>query len=335
MVDDKLEEETYSLIFTSLKHPLRRRILRMLSAKPSTFSEIQEQITIDSGHLSYHLENLGDLILRNQTGQYRLSSIGTAAVSLMGGVEEQKSTQTNKKSRRSQVMFKIFSLVLAFTLIVVSIHVANYTAVVSSATLKQERLSPTQFVIGPDETFQFNVTLEYWRDLAPMVGNPIFSRALYIGPVPEAYTFEVEPPTNSLTSQATGAIWLDLKLNTTNRITGGFSLMPFGFPNDITVDVYMPNGNLQSRQLDWTYGRIDHFISPVVEVSRLGTYQFLIKNNESTEWTGEILPNVEWKIIEKPYFVYGIIGVALATAYLIFLAYLHLRTSRKTQNQQP
>jgi len=42
MVEDNMEEETYSLIFTSLKHPIRRRILRMLADKPLTYSEILE-----------------------------------------------------------------------------------------------------------------------------------------------------------------------------------------------------------------------------------------------------------------------------------------------------
>ncbi|TET26814.1 MAG: ArsR family transcriptional regulator, partial [Candidatus Bathyarchaeum sp.] len=87
MDEDNLEEETYSLIFTSLKHPIRRRILRMLADKPLTYSEILETLNIDSGHLSYHLENLGDLTVHANNGHYKLSSFGVAAVKLMGGVE--------------------------------------------------------------------------------------------------------------------------------------------------------------------------------------------------------------------------------------------------------
>ena len=72
MAEDKIEEETYSLIFTSLKHPIRRRILRMLADTPMTFSEILESLTIDSGHLNYHLESLGDLVLHPKDGKYLL-----------------------------------------------------------------------------------------------------------------------------------------------------------------------------------------------------------------------------------------------------------------------
>ena len=69
----------------------------MLSDKPLTYSEILEILNIDSGHLSYHLENLGDLTVHSSNGQYRLSSFGVAAVKLMGGVEEQ--TPPNNKQK--------------------------------------------------------------------------------------------------------------------------------------------------------------------------------------------------------------------------------------------
>ena len=88
LAENKAEEETYSVIFTSLKHPVRRRILRMLAEKPLNFSEIQESLAIDSGHLNYHLESLSDLVTHLQNGKYALSSIGVAAVKLMSGVEE-------------------------------------------------------------------------------------------------------------------------------------------------------------------------------------------------------------------------------------------------------
>jgi DNA-binding transcriptional ArsR family regulator len=82
------EEDTYSIIFTSLKHPIRRRILRILSDEPQTFSELQKLFMIESSHLTYHLEGLGNLLLKTQDGKYALSSLGEAAVSTMTHVEE-------------------------------------------------------------------------------------------------------------------------------------------------------------------------------------------------------------------------------------------------------
>jgi hypothetical protein len=150
------------------------------------------------------------------------------------------------------------------------------------------------------------------------IGNLIVSRTIYSDPFgPDAYTFEVEPAPDSLTAQAEGMMWLDFRLNTTSRTRpGGIILMPFGFPNDLEVDVYIPNENKSLGKLDWTYGKIDHFTSPTVEVNQLGTYRFFIKNNDSSEWTGVLTPNVEWQIIEKPYFYYGIAGFVAAFGYL-------------------
>jgi DNA-binding transcriptional ArsR family regulator len=85
-------EETYSTMFASLRHPARRKILRMLAKKPKTFSEILEELGISSSHLTYHLENLGELVSKIDEGKYRLSAFGEAAVLAMRGVEEVPST---------------------------------------------------------------------------------------------------------------------------------------------------------------------------------------------------------------------------------------------------
>jgi len=115
-------EETYSLIFKSLKHPVRRKILRMLSNGAMTFTQILEALSIDSGHLSYHLENLGELVIHSPEGMYQLSSFGLAAVRLMSGVEEPKPTSTI--NRRLRVV-EILCLLIAFSLLSVSLAFAT------------------------------------------------------------------------------------------------------------------------------------------------------------------------------------------------------------------
>jgi len=82
------EEEIYSIMFSSLKHPARRKILRMLADKPMTFSQMLEVLGVSSSHLTYHLENLGELVSRQETGEYRLSTFGAASVGTMKVVEE-------------------------------------------------------------------------------------------------------------------------------------------------------------------------------------------------------------------------------------------------------
>jgi hypothetical protein len=82
------EDETYSVIFRSLRHPIRRKILRLLSESPHGFSKMQEILKIESPHLTYHLESLGNLLSKTEDAKYRLSSFGKAAVDVMSDVEE-------------------------------------------------------------------------------------------------------------------------------------------------------------------------------------------------------------------------------------------------------
>ncbi len=82
------EEEIYSIMFSSLKHPVRRKILRMLAEKSMSFSQILDVLGVSSSHLTYHLENLGELLSKADNGQYKLSTFGQASVSTMKIVEE-------------------------------------------------------------------------------------------------------------------------------------------------------------------------------------------------------------------------------------------------------
>ena len=81
-------KEPYSIMFSSLKHPSRRKILRMLAEKPRNFSKIEEKLGISSSNLTYHLESLGELLTKVDDGHYKLSKLGEAAVITMKGVEE-------------------------------------------------------------------------------------------------------------------------------------------------------------------------------------------------------------------------------------------------------
>jgi DNA-binding transcriptional ArsR family regulator len=93
------EEDTYSMIFTSLKHPIRRGILRILSDNPQSFSDMQRLLKIESSHLTYHLEGLGSLLVKTEEGKYALSSLGEAAASTMKRVEEPPKAYPSLTSR--------------------------------------------------------------------------------------------------------------------------------------------------------------------------------------------------------------------------------------------
>ncbi len=86
------EEDTYNIIFKAMQHPIRRRILRTLSEAPSTYTDIQRTLNIDNGLLNYHLDNMRDLITKNEEEKYTLSEFGRATLNLVRGVEEPASS---------------------------------------------------------------------------------------------------------------------------------------------------------------------------------------------------------------------------------------------------
>jgi DNA-binding transcriptional ArsR family regulator len=114
------EEETYSTIFASLKHPVRRKILRMLSEKPRSFSEILEALGISSSHLTYHLENLGELVSKMDDGKYKLSTFGEAGVGTMSKVEEMPKVTERKRSPSLATEWKSFCVGLMIGLVVLA-----------------------------------------------------------------------------------------------------------------------------------------------------------------------------------------------------------------------
>jgi len=135
------EEETYSTIFTSLKHPVRRKILRMLSEKPRNFSEILEALGISSSHLTYHLENLGELVSKTGDGKYKLSTFGEAAVGTMSKVEEApKVTEAERPSSLSIKWKSLFVVLMIGLVVLAGVSYTQYWSL-NRLSAKYEQLS--------------------------------------------------------------------------------------------------------------------------------------------------------------------------------------------------
>jgi hypothetical protein len=112
-------------MFLSLSHPARRKILRMLAEKPRNFSTMLETLGISSSHLTYHLENLGELLTKLDDGRYKLSAFGEAAVMTMRGVEETPETQ----QRRLTLPLKwksVFAALMIGVIILAAVSYAQY-----------------------------------------------------------------------------------------------------------------------------------------------------------------------------------------------------------------
>lgn len=223
-----MEDETYSLIFTSLKHPIRRRILRMLADNPLMFSEIQETLRIDSGHLNYHLVNLGELIYNIKNGHYCLSSFGRAAVKLMGGVEEHASVSSQRRNKQRRLFAKTFSIVLALVLVCASVYFVSYVTAVPSdfetTKLTFEARNPSSIDVG--ETIYLNFTLKefsgiiYHRTPVPSDNEPM--RFMYTEGKKQSISVMVDskrfaslgsPRDSTFTGWYENSMWLEVETN--------------------------------------------------------------------------------------------------------------------------
>ncbi|MCW8802171.1 MAG: winged helix-turn-helix domain-containing protein [Candidatus Bathyarchaeota archaeon] len=132
-------EETYSTMFASLKHPARRRILRMLDEKPKNFSRILEELGISSSHLTYHLENLGELVSKLDDGRYRLSSFGKAAVLTMKGVEEAPEVHPKSVFALPKQWQAVFGALMIVIVVLAGFSYVQFTSV-NDLSAKQEQL---------------------------------------------------------------------------------------------------------------------------------------------------------------------------------------------------
>jgi len=116
------EEDTYTTIFKAMQHPVRRRILRDLSAVPSSYTEILRDLNIDNGLLNYHLDAMNSLITKNNEERYTLSEFGKATVNLLRGVEEPVRTSSVKiTSTHPAIKALIAVLVIALVISMVGL----------------------------------------------------------------------------------------------------------------------------------------------------------------------------------------------------------------------
>ena len=159
------EDEIYSVMFASLKHPVRRKILRMLGQKSMTFMEMVEQLGVSTPHLTYHLESLNELVSKEaDDGHYKLSSFGQAAVSAMKGVED-VSVVEPKKNRLVTPKWKTLSAVLLISVLLLSgigaFEFASMSQLSSSQRLLEvENQRLLSYGLGADKVASFlqNVT---------------------------------------------------------------------------------------------------------------------------------------------------------------------------------
>ncbi len=114
------EEDTYTTIFRALKHPIRRKILHMLDESSLTYTDILNELGVETGFLNYHLESLNNLI-KKEDNKYQLSDIGRASMHLTTRLEnkveqEPRSfTFLDNKYRVTQLFIPVILILLIFS----------------------------------------------------------------------------------------------------------------------------------------------------------------------------------------------------------------------------
>ena len=75
--------------FEAISHPLRIKILQVLSRKPMSFAELKRELGIkSSGKLDFHLKKLKNLITLDEHGNYTLTRDGYAALEAVSTINK-------------------------------------------------------------------------------------------------------------------------------------------------------------------------------------------------------------------------------------------------------
>jgi hypothetical protein len=88
--------------------------------------ELTALLGLSSSHLTYHLENLGELVAKTPDGKYCLSSFGKATVSAMKGVEEAPELANRRPKRLARKWKVAFAVLMATVLLLSGFGVYQY-----------------------------------------------------------------------------------------------------------------------------------------------------------------------------------------------------------------
>ena len=199
------EETIYSTMFSSLKHPVRRKILRMLSDKPTSFSVMLEELGVSSSHLTYHLESLGELLSKTNGGDYKLSTFGEAAVSTMKIVEDAPVVQTKNGRFRSIGWKPIVACLIIGLVLVASFSILQYNALsVLSADhneLKRKYDQLLDFTASTDKAISFLrdvIQLDLTKYEATLLSNTVDDSTDLTGVVEQILRYSLTSGDSSL-----------------------------------------------------------------------------------------------------------------------------------------
>ena len=289
MLEHGGDEETYSLIFKSLRHPIRRRILRLLAGGQLTFSEILKSLSIDSGHLSYHLDELDVLIAKTGDGAYRLSGIGSAAIKLMEGVEEE--TTAGERYIRKIQPFRDAVFLSTTLLVLIMLPVVAYSlgyVAYGGGTGFNSNVS-----VPSDEAFSYEVTLLYGEIKSNYHGD-------------REARITVDPPVRGLTS------W--------DQDTVYFILSPEGGSHIVARIVDSSGAVIDEPSISADLGGAGYTFQ--VPMNQAGSSRIEVDTiSSSTPSSCSLQVGFRRDGLSRPFFLYGVASILAVGGCMVYLYY--------------
>ncbi|MDQ1279711.1 MAG: hypothetical protein QG670_973 [Thermoproteota archaeon] len=156
----ELDEQIENVVFQALAHPMRRIILKIIASKPEgvSYSELITELSLSTGKLNYHLEQLGGMIGKNDDRRYILTPFGRKAFNQLNLIKQERSSEDEKyvkiaeASQKSslQPVLRSFLLVgIAFSIMILLIWIfITYVAITEGAPIIVYVLLPILIVLG-------------------------------------------------------------------------------------------------------------------------------------------------------------------------------------------
>jgi DNA-binding transcriptional ArsR family regulator/ribosomal protein L40E len=321
------EEDPYSRIFSSLKHPTRRLLLRSLKEQPSKrFSKLQSELGIDSPTLSYHLDSLTGLVDKKGDG-YSLTDLGVAASNLMGRVEETKRARTPALSHR--VRFGV-GLVMVLVLLAWGVFALTWTtpndrvSIVDSVVHGQQETVGIPFSVQPSTNTSYVLEM-FHRPWMPGDGSTVQPNGWKAYNVPKSSSSPWEAKVDYavfsfLVAFKGGSNWTLWMTN-----PQGF-LAPISCGLACSIEYSPRIGSVASgfsvRGLWFT------------EMGSEGNYTLWIQNLGPGSVYGNVTMGASTVVYSRPYFLAGALTIVPAAGYLGLAAYSLGRSMQRWMNQK-
>jgi len=294
------EEDPYSQIFSILKHPTRRLILRSLAkGSGERFSQLQSELKVDSPSLSYHLDALGRLVEKKDEF-YFPTELGKAALSMMKNVEEppeHKMIPVPQDTARTILTWLMLLLLLGFG----TFGLLTLSASDNPSHRWYSEVTPYNLRSGEWTSFAVQVQFN-----TPKIDRLQNGFIIYSPYKPSSTPWETTVLYASFSSElvnGTVSYWL-------SRPNG--SLVPQGETHSVALET------------DGVLGATT-FYAPIVDQ---GPYTFHVQNNGFTPAVGDVTFGPSTVVYSRPGLFAGLLLLAPPLGYLGISGYHALKRRR-------